>query len=232
MSHLQTTLYIDNLSEYDDDQNIISTGGVTRRSNARNMALMRREANLNRNALQQVILLSENDVGNDVDENVENDVEDDDRNTQIPEWWAVWYERIQITHPDWNNETIDNYLHELWEELSVGEQREFSSRIEQEREYTSQGRDIVSEEVLDSGYLSIPLPPPPKIIPDTHPDGEDELGINGLTCIVCMENKVKIFPHCGHVCACIKCSKSICLSTGKCPLCREYWYDLRMVYFP
>lgn len=77
-----------------------------------------------------------------------------------------------------------------------------------------------------------PPPSPPKIIPANHPEGEDMPGKQGLTCIVCMENKIQIVAKCGHLCACIKCSKGICLHSGKCPLCRDPWNDLRKIFLP
>lgn len=200
------------------------TGGITMRSRSRTLEMESR--------------ILENDSEPEVTSNY----------LDPPDWLG---QNMTTNHPDWTDEDVRYHLDSLWNELSTEEQRQF----------TSQGTEIVydgefyEDEVLDSGIVGEdvqnitnmppttnitniynirlpPPPPPPKIIPDSHPDGDDEVGIEGLTCVICMENKVKIFPRCGHVCACIKCSKGICLNSGRCPLCREYWCDLRMMYFP
>lgn len=239
-------MYNDNSTAYEyEDQNMETPTGVTTRSRARTLAIESFEARLvNNNRSLPASPLSEPrqalNMWEDESQVISNDY------FEPPDWLG---ENITSNHPDWTNEDVRYYLDSLWNELSTEEQREF----------TSQGTEIVNdefheqEEVLDSGVVgennlypfpafifntvinNIPLPPPPpppKIVPDSHPDGDDEIGIEGLTCVVCMENKVKIFPRCGHVCACIKCSKGICLNSGRCPLCREYWCDLRMMYFP
>ena len=142
-------------------------------------------------------------------------------NNQIrepPEWWRT---NIMLNHPEWNDEETNDYLNNLWDELSTEEQREI---ISSDMGNNSQGTEIMDE--------SLPLPPRSRIVSESHPEGNDEIGIVGLTCIICMENKSKIFPRCGHVCCCIKCSNKIFLSSKICPVCRELWCGLRILYFP
>lgn len=66
----------------------------------------------------------------------------------------------------------------------------------------------------------------------SHPQGEDISSVPGFECIICFKNKPRIFPNCGHVCLCIQCSKNIVDTTGKCPICRSSWYNLKKMYFP
>lgn len=234
MSFESNNMNNDTSSVYEDQNMNTSTSWVTPRSRARTQAIERHEERLrNNNHSLPVSPLSEPIPNGDL---------------EPPGWLAA---NFAINHPDWTSEDVAYNLDRLWTELSTEEQIEFICQGPQVifNEYYQEEEEVLDSGVLDednlypyptfvfnsviNNYSSLPPPPPPpKIVPDSHPSGDDEEGIDGLTCVVCMENKVKVFPRCGHLCCCIGCSKAICLDNGRCPICREYWCDLRMVYFP
>lgn len=63
-----------------------------------------------------------------------------------------------------------------------------------------------------------------------HPEGEDEEGVDGFQCIICLDKKPCIMGECKHLCVCIKCSKELYNKHGKCPKCRVPWINLVKVY--
>lgn len=53
-----------------------------------------------------------------------------------------------------------------------------------------------------------------------HPEGEDEIGSESFSCLICLSNKPQIMGECSHLCCCITCSKKIYDRHNICPVCR------------
>lgn len=153
---------------------------------------------------------------------------------------------VRADHPDWDNVEIGEYVEQLWIDISPEERNlyiqndEEDNQLEQSIEQLLNDPMEIDQEVYPFPVFTInninvipppPPYPPPKQVPASHPEGEDVPGVEGLTCAICLENKTQIVARCGHLCACIKCSKGVCLNAGTCPMCREPWEDLRRVFF-
>lgn len=63
-----------------------------------------------------------------------------------------------------------------------------------------------------------------------HPKGEDQIGPEGFTCVVCITNKPQIMGDCSHLCCCFSCSEKIYIDNNACPVCRMVRNGLRHVF--
>lgn len=63
-----------------------------------------------------------------------------------------------------------------------------------------------------------------------HPDGEDEIGTDSFTCVICVTNKPQIMGKCSHLCCCFTCSKKIYNGNNLCPVCRTLRNSLIHVF--
>ena len=63
-----------------------------------------------------------------------------------------------------------------------------------------------------------------------HPKGEDQIGPEGFTCVVCIINKPQIMGSCSHLCCCFSCSEKIYAEDGPCPVCRKPRNILRHIF--
>ena len=73
------------------------------------------------------------------------------------------------------------------------------------------------------------------VVPDDEEeeDAEDEdvsKEITPETCVACNDKKKSMAGKCGHLCLCNECSDTIVSTSKKCPICRQPWVDVRVIY--